>query len=113
MQSTDQVKGLFQGGSQWHTAKVHDVLHSLCVLQHTVNAMEMTAGAAVHQLAADCLGVCPQEVKQQTMADYGAELQAQIAEKERQKKLRRQNSLRESQQLMAQRMMVPSGLVSP
>ena len=47
------------------------------------------------------------------MADYGAELQAQIAEKEKQKRLRRQNSLRESQQLMAQRMTVPSGLVSP
>ena len=53
-----------------------------------------------------------QEVKQQTMADYAAELQAQIAEKEKQKRLRRQNSLRESQQLMAQRMTVPSGLVS-
>ena len=45
------------------------------------------------------------------MADYGAELQAQIAEKEKQKRLRRQDSLRESQQLLAQRMTVPSGLV--
>ena len=45
------------------------------------------------------------------MAGYAAELQAQIAEKERRKRLQRQNSLRESQDLLAQRMAVPSGLV--
>lgn len=54
-----------------------------------------------------------QEARQQSMADYGAELQAQIAEKEKQKRLKRQDSLRESQQLLAQRMTVPSGLVCP
>ena len=52
-----------------------------------------------------------QEQRQQSMADYAAELQAQIAEKERRKRLQRQNSLRESQDLLAQRMTVPSGLV--
>lgn len=46
------------------------------------------------------------------MAGYAAELQAQIAEKERRKKLQRQESLRQSQDLLAQRMTVPSGLVS-
>lgn len=45
------------------------------------------------------------------MAGYAAELQAQIAEKEKRKKLQRQESLRQSQDLLAQRMTVPSGLV--
>ena len=52
-----------------------------------------------------------QEQRQQSMAGYAAELQAQIADKERRKRLQRQNSLRESQDLLAQRMTVPSGLV--
>ena len=46
------------------------------------------------------------------MAGYAAELQAQIAEKEKRKRLQRQESLRQSQNLLAQRMTVPSGLVS-
>lgn len=45
------------------------------------------------------------------MAGYAAELQAQIAEKEKRRKLQRQESLRQSQHLLAQRMTVPSGLV--
>lgn len=46
------------------------------------------------------------------MAGYAAELQTQIAEKEQRKRLQRQESLRQSQNLLAQRMTVPSGLVS-
>ena len=46
------------------------------------------------------------------MAGYAAELQAQIAEKEKRRKMQRQESLRQSQDLLAQRMTVPSGLVS-
>lgn len=46
------------------------------------------------------------------MAGYAAELQAQIAEKEKRRKLQRQESLRQSQDLLAQRMTVPSGLVN-
>ena len=46
------------------------------------------------------------------MAGYAAELQAQIADKEKRRKLQRQESLRQSQDLLAQRMTVPSGLVS-
>ena len=45
------------------------------------------------------------------MAGYAAELQAQIAEKEKRKRVQRANSLRESQDLLAQRMTAPSGLV--
>lgn len=46
------------------------------------------------------------------MAGYAAELQAQIAEKQKRKQVQRQESLRQSQDLLAQRMTVPSGLVS-
>lgn len=53
-----------------------------------------------------------QEQKQQNMAGYAAELQAQIAEKEKRRRIQRQESLRQSQDLLAQRMTVPSGLVS-
>ena len=45
------------------------------------------------------------------MAGYAAELQAQIAEKENRKRMERQESLRQSQDLLAQRMARPSGLV--
>ncbi|KAL3150781.1 Centrosome and spindle pole associated protein 1, variant 2 [Trebouxia sp. C0010 RCD-2024] len=51
------------------------------------------------------------EQRQQNMAGYAAELQAQIAEKEKRRKLQRQESLRQSQDLLAQRMTVPSGLL--
>ncbi|KAL0029518.1 hypothetical protein WJX79_000734 [Trebouxia sp. C0005] len=51
------------------------------------------------------------EQRQQTMAGYAAELQAQIAEKENRKRMERQESLRQSQDLLAQRMARPSGLV--
>ncbi len=52
-----------------------------------------------------------QEQRQQSMAGYAAELQAQIAEKESRKRMERQESLRQSQDLLAQRMARPSGLV--
>jgi len=51
-----------------------------------------------------------QEQRQQCMAG-AAELQAQIAEKENRKRMERQESLRQSQDLLAQRMARPSGLV--
>ena len=55
--------------------------------------------------------LCIQEQRQQSMAGYAAELQAQIAEKESRKRMERQESLRQSQDLLAQRMARPSGLV--
>lgn len=52
-----------------------------------------------------------QEAAREKASGYAAELQAQIRAKEQQRMQQRNSSLRESQELLAQRMAAPAGLV--